>query len=445
MPKKTKSTSFVKSNFNPLNAHADGVVHNEEQLSRLKRFRADKVWVKNFAIVLLAVGILAIMLSYAFNRLTAPIIDIVEKPIYVEKPVYKTVKIPDPQLSKIIEKPIYIEKIVKVPIQITKRDGSVSNFNFFNTREVNKEGISEVTVGARYESVNSPYPESQWCYATAANFKSTNFIPRLDIGSKTGINSPIYRTFTSKDAEIFGAKLNVISNAKKYCEFFPDKPPTKSEEQIIIPPNVPIPKNPPKDGNKIGSGFYVNAAGYIVTNEHVAGNCSSIWTEHNSGKSQAVLIAKDNKLDIAIIKANKKSPDYAKFANTVETGEDVMALGFPLGNKLGKEIKATSGNIAALSGLNDDKSYLQFTAPIQPGNSGGPLLNLYGHVVGVNTAKLVNEQYENINFAIKGNITQQFLGSKSVKFDYSDNKNELKSVDIVKKGKKFTVKVLCYN
>jgi len=445
MPKKAKSASFVKSIFDPLNAHADGVVDNEEQLSRLKRFRADRVWVKNFAIVVLVLGLLAIMLAYAYNRLNAPVFQIVEKPKFIEKPIYKTVKIPDPQLSKIIEKPIYIEKIIKVPIQITKRDGSVANFTFFNTRDVNKDGISEVVVGARYESVTSPYPESQWCYATGTNRKSSNSYPRIDIASKDGVASPVYRTITVKDSEIFGATTDTLRKARKYCDFFPDKPPTKSEEQIVIPPNTPIPKNPPKDGNKIGSGFYVNAEGYIVTNEHVAGSCSSIWIHHNSSKSQAVLIAKDEELDIAIIKVNKKSQDFARFANTVETGEDVMALGFPLGNKLGKEIKATSGNISALSGLNDNQDYLQFTAPIQPGNSGGPLLNVYGHVVGINTSKLVNEKYENINFAIKGNNAQQFLGSKSIKFNHSSNNEELKSVDIVKKGKKFTVKVLCYN
>jgi S1-C subfamily serine protease len=124
-----------------------------------------------------------------------------------------------------------------------------------------------------------------------------------------------------------------------------------------------------------------------------------------------------------------------------------MALGFPLGNELGADIKVTKGNISAVSGMKGNKDYLQFTAPIQAGNSGGPLLNEGGFVVGINTAKLVGEKYQNINFAINGNSAQRFLGKHSIDFEYGkyDESEILKSADLAEKGEKFTIKVLCSN
>ena len=78
------STEFTASDFSTLNAHADGVIDNEKQLARLKKFRADRVLIKNFAIIALILGVLAILLAIAYNRAYAPIIDIVEKNHYDE-------------------------------------------------------------------------------------------------------------------------------------------------------------------------------------------------------------------------------------------------------------------------------------------------------------------------------------------------------------------------
>ncbi|SVD00017.1 uncharacterized protein METZ01_LOCUS352871, partial [marine metagenome] len=75
-----KSIEYVESNFSTLNAHADGIVDNERQLSRLKRFKADRALIKNICIIALALGLLAILLAIAYNRSQAPVIEIVEKP-----------------------------------------------------------------------------------------------------------------------------------------------------------------------------------------------------------------------------------------------------------------------------------------------------------------------------------------------------------------------------
>lgn len=457
MGKKSSSKTFeyVESNYSTLNAHADGVIDNELQLTRLKRFRADRALIKNIGIVLLVLGVLSVLLAIAYNRSNAPVIqivekpvytdkpvyEIVEKPVYIDKPIYEVIKVPDPERSQIIEVPVYIEKIIKVPIQL----GAVTDeFSFFHTEDVNINGIRSVTVGASYDSVSSPYPESQWCYADGIKVRSTNTRNRIDLAYKTGIGTPTPYKFNSKDAEELGASIESLNSAIKHCVWYPAIPPIESDGSIIAIPSTPHPINPPSGEGKSGTGFYVNNNGYVITNNHVVDNCTSIWVDDGRDQIAGVVLRKNIGLDIAVIKIDKKTNTFAKFGE-VRTGEDVIALGFPLTDKLGTEIKATKGNVSALSGIKGDKDYLQFTAPIQSGNSGGPLLNEGGFVVGINTAKLVGEDYQNINFAIKGSSAQNFLGKYGIKFSYGSYSEPLRSADIVEKGEKFTVRVLCFN
>jgi len=447
-PTTSKSKEYVESHFSTLNAHADGVVDNEEQLSRLKRFKADRVWIKNAGVILLILGVFAILLAVAYNRYKAPVFQVVEKPVYIDKPIYHTIKVPDPELSQVIEKPIYITKIIKVPIQITKREGVTQGFTFFNTKNINKNGVNTVTVGASYDSVNSPYPESQWCYTTSLKSIGDNATPHLTLANKKGLAAVEYNNVTAKDAKVFGSTLSALEGAKKQCEFFPSVPPIEEESgSASIPPSESFPSEPPASGGKSGTGFYINPKGYVVTNEHVVSGCSSIWVKNGKENIPGIVVKKDKNLDIAVIKASKNSSVYARFADDIRTGEDVMALGFPLGNELGDDIKVTKGNISAVSGMKGDKNYLQFTAPIQAGNSGGPLLNEGGFVVGINTAALVGEKYQNVNFAINGNSAQNFLGANSIDFEYGkyDESEILKSADLAEKGEKFTIRVLCSN
>ena len=439
-----RSIEYVESNFSPVNAHANSIVDNEKQYSRLKRFSADRALIKNIAIIALVVGILAILLAYAYSRANAPIIEIVERPVYIDKPVYTIVKIPDPELSQIVEVPVYIEKQVKVPIQV----GAVTDeFSFFHKEFVAIDGIYSVTVGASYESVNSPYPEEQWCYADGKKSKSTNTNNRINLANKTGTSSAVSKSFTSKDAKEFGASIASLKQAVKNCIWYPDRPPIEDIASIspeIIDPKAPGAKIPPSSGGKSGTGFYINENGYLLTNNHVVDSCSSVWIDDGNSKIQASIIKVNANLDIAVLRINKKTSAYAIFGQ-VRTGEDVMTLGFPLGDILGDEIKATKGVVSALVGYQGDKDYLQFTAPIQPGNSGGPLLNEGGFVVGINTSNLVGEDLQNINFAIKGTSALKFLGQYGIEFEHKDYVDAISSADIVEQSKEFTVRILCNN
>jgi S1-C subfamily serine protease len=431
---------YTASNFSTLNAHADGVVSNEHELARLKRFRADRALIKNLGIIALIIGILAILLGYAYSRANAPVIEIVEKNVYIDKPVYEVIKVPDPELSEVIEVPVYIEKIVKVPIQV----GAVTDeFSFFRHKAINKNGITFVTVGASYESVKSPYPESQWCYVSGSKVVSKNSFNRITLGEKSGKGAPEFNKISKKDATVFGSNLEALESAKSSCEWYPDRSPISDIGNAPPFESNPAPTDPPDGKGKSGTGFYINKDGYLLTNQHVVDSCDQIWINAGGSQIQARLIQQDEKLDIAALKVQKITRDYARFGK-VRTGEDVMALGFPLGDILGTEIKATKGNVSSLSGFEGNKDYLQFTAPIQPGNSGGPLLNEGGFVVGINTANYGGERLQNINFAIKGTSASSFLGKHSIDFEYSDYDEPINSADLVELGEKYTVEVLCY-
>jgi uncharacterized protein len=95
-------------------------------------------------------------------------------------------------------------------------------------------------------------------------------------------------------------------------------------------------------------------------------------------------------------------------------GDSVVALGYPLTGLLSSDVNVTTGVISALAGVRSDTRFLQLTAPVQPGNSGGPLLDMSGHLVGVVSAKLnavavaTGDIPQNVNFALKGGVAKKF-------------------------------------
>ena len=111
----------------------------------------------------------------------------------------------------------------------------------------------------------------------------------------------------------------------------------------------------------------------------------------------------------------------------------------------------TEGNINNLSGAGNDSTVLQFDAPTQPGNSGGPVLDSSGNVVGV-AIEILSKKYadatghiaQNVNFAVKSNIVENFLSSNKVSFEKADSTEELKLPDIAEKAETFTVLVGCW-
>jgi S1-C subfamily serine protease len=163
-----------------------------------------------------------------------------------------------------------------------------------------------------------------------------------------------------------------------------------------------------------GSGFVVSTEGIIATNAHVIENSTRIEvtfaSEIGDKTFDARVLLKDESNDVALIQI--VSEEFKGFnnlpysiINQSEIGEDVFTIGYPLNSLMGSNYKVTNGIISSNTGIKDDVRYMQITTPIQPGNSGGPLFNSDGNIIGLTTAKLnekaVGTSIENVNYAIK--------------------------------------------
>ena len=122
----------------------------------------------------------------------------------------------------------------------------------------------------------------------------------------------------------------------------------------------------------------------------------------------------------------------------MHSGDSVVAIGFPFHGLLTSDLTVTTGIVSSLSGILNDSRFMQISAPVQPGNSGGPLLDMSGHVVGVVTQKLdalkiakaTGSIPENINFAIKAGALRDFLDNNVVSYRTADSTSELKTSEV---------------
>lgn len=169
-----------------------------------------------------------------------------------------------------------------------------------------------------------------------------------------------------------------------------------------------------------GTGFALNN-GYIATNYHVVENAKSIKVQGIRGsfntEYNANVISTDKFNDLAIIKINDSrfngfgTIPYRVKTSTSEVGEDVFVLGYPLTTTMGDEIKLTTGVISSKTGFQGDVSLYQISAPIQPGNSGGPLFDGNGNLIGIVNAK--HRGAENVSYAIKASYLNSLVESAS--------------------------------
>jgi TPR repeat protein len=169
-----------------------------------------------------------------------------------------------------------------------------------------------------------------------------------------------------------------------------------------------------------GSGFFITPDGCFVTNHHVVAGAVRVRVRTTAGTFPATVIRTDLTNDIAILQVCGEFPALAvKGSRGIKIADRVATLGFPNPELQGEAGKYSSGEVAALSGPSDDPRFLQVSVPIQPGNSGGPLVDSSGAVVGVvvaqlnkiTTFKLTGNIPENVNYAIKGTILLGVLES----------------------------------
>ena len=166
-----------------------------------------------------------------------------------------------------------------------------------------------------------------------------------------------------------------------------------------------------------GTGFALKN-NYIVTNYHVIEDAKSIWIQGVNGdfntKYTASIVASDKFNDLALLKVegitvNTSGIPYSVKTSTSEVGEDVFVLGYPLTSTMGEEIKLTTGVVSSKTGFQGDVSLYQISAPIQPGNSGGPLFDGNGNIIGIVSAK--HKGAENVGYAIKASYLRNLMES----------------------------------
>ena len=191
-----------------------------------------------------------------------------------------------------------------------------------------------------------------------------------------------------------------------------------------------------------------------MTNHHVVDGCSKVTVRRAGASHDAGVRATDTGDDLALLQAPGAVGVAATFSRAprARLGEAVAVAGYPLHGLLSNRLNVTSGNVSALAGLGDDVKRLQITAPVQPGNSGGPLLDAAGNVIGVvvskldavRTAELTGDIPQNVNFAIKGALVRGFLDIHGVTYRRRASDVKLAPEQLAERAGAFTVAVHCW-
>lgn len=171
--------------------------------------------------------------------------------------------------------------------------------------------------------------------------------------------------------------------------------------------------------SKVGSGFWISADGWILTNEHVVGSAKEVDLRLRNGDViQAEVVKADVPNDLALLKAGRWTESWlavSKGDSDLQLGRTVFTVGYPNPMLQGVEPKFTDGRISAASGIGDRKDSYQTTVPVQGGNSGGALVDFTtGWVVGVVNAKLMDSDgssADNVSYAIKCSVVSELLAS----------------------------------
>jgi hypothetical protein len=179
------------------------------------------------------------------------------------------------------------------------------------------------------------------------------------------------------------------------------------------------------DAKSSGSGFAIGDGTFVVTANHVVRGCTTI---NIPDVGSATLVKSDPRADLAILRPSRPLAAGLRFrsGHPVRLGEEIVVIGYPLRGLLSSPPTITTGIVSSLAGIRDDRTEMQISAPVQPGNSGGPVLDRAGNVVGVvqskldaiKTAEITGDIPENVNFAVHSAIVTSFLDSYSLGYDF---------------------------
>lgn len=193
-----------------------------------------------------------------------------------------------------------------------------------------------------------------------------------------------------------------------------------------------------------GSGFFINSF-WVMTNDHVVDGCSRVEVE---GFGEVEDVLRDPDSDLAVIRLEQPFRGQVLPFRTrnPRLAENLHVLGYPLSDVLSASVRVTSGSVSALNAFELDDGLIQISAPIQPGNSGGPVIDDDGSVVGVAVGILNRSSAQNVNFAISGATSRDFLDRRAIAYSLSSERAAIPESlpDVIERAAEATVQVKCF-
>ena len=263
--------------------------------------------------------------------------------------------------------------------------------------------------------------------------------------------------------EYWLGKTNIVYNAREQQQIdqnsiYGTKIAKKEEQpkkkvppkEIVKPKQKEVPKKIiPKESEIVaaasGTGFFVSGKGHMITNYHVIQGCDAVKAGYEGDEVKSKILAIDKMNDLAIIKA-KIAPTHV-YSVSIEDAmllEDIIIAGYPLGKKVSAAIKTSKGSVTSLAGYGDNYSEFQTDAALNHGNSGGPIMNQKGNVVGVAVANYgKKEGVESFNFGIKSSTLRTFAHSNNLRF-LPPNNREMSNSELAQLINKGTVYLECW-
>ena len=229
----------------------------------------------------------------------------------------------------------------------------------------------------------------------------------------------------------------------------------RNKTKTQLPPNPVPPPDLPSNLKLSGFGtsFFFSST-FMITNHHVIDQCKAITIVLKNKRALAKVIRYNKYLDLALLEVNHENKHYVKFEdNELEQGEKIIIVGFPLPDMLNTNVKVTDGIVSSLYGIQNDPDRITHTAPIQPGNSGGPVFSEKGTIIGVVVSTFTHEDImnelggyipQNINFAIKGGKVKEFIKKTNKRFESIHGSKDYKPKEIIKLGNLTTKMVECW-
>lgn len=298
--------------------------------------------------------------------------------------------------------------------------------------------------------------------STAINNKNTLSISKKGDDIYYSVNGVVIEKETYKDFKFNGKRFSIYvapKNRNVNSKILVSKYTFKDdiEYETVKYYQEKVSKNNLYSYSGNGSGFFISGQGYIVTNNHVIEDSKEVLIESSiSGAVEeysAEVVKVDSKIDLAILKIT--DPKFKPFSEVhfnfnidpSPIGTTAYAFGYPYGSVLGSEIKFTNGAISSNTGIFDDISRCQISAPIQPGNSGGPVFDDKCNLIGISVESLNKSLFtesENVNFAIKSIYLKALIDVLPQTISLPDYKKDMNksTIEKVSEIKKYVVKVV---